>query len=287
MIIKTTETELKINMLDTNFVTKWKEYMNRIDQPSFNMNQWHFQGWKEESDRIKDNIKLIEDALQYCDKNIDTFNFAQSKKSLKRFKKNACQHHLNLIHRQFTTQTIDNHLTDDDGLLLNQRVHDINTGVHKLEVFRTHPNLPLRQKYKGKVIAIVFTNANTKQGDYDTSIWTENQIRNCNFDHTKEDTNHNVWLNEDILGKDLIRCFLDGDDPNNKDITGNTFFTPSIMIDVNKVYHNVLMSKEFNEWHNRLCPNKNLNRWPIGNIDIGNTVLPTKISDKVLEYSFG
>ena len=286
MIIKTTETEFKIDMLDTPFVSNWKEYMNRINQPSFNMHQWYFQGWKEDSNRIKANIKLIEDALQYCDKNIDTFNFAQSKKSLKRFKKNASQHYLNLIHRQFTTQTIDNHLTDDDGLLLNQRVHDINTGVHKLEVFCTHLNLPLRQKYKGKVIAIVFTNANTKQGDYDTSIWTENQIHNCNFDHTKEDTNHNVWLNEDILGKDLIRCFLDGDYPNNKDITGNTFFTPGIMIDVDNVYHNILISEEFNEWHSKLCPNKTLNRWPIGNIDLSNTTLPTKISDEVLEYSF-
>ena len=136
------------------------------------------------------------------------------------------------------------------------------------------------------MIAVVFTNANSKQGDYDTSIWTEHQIRNCNFDHTIEDTNHNVWLNEDILGKDLIRCFLDGDNPNNKDITGNTFLTPSLLIDVDKVYHNVLTSKEFNEWHSKLCPNKTLNRWPIGNIDLSNTTLPTKISDEVLEYSF-
>ena len=72
MIIKTTETEFKIDMLDTPFVSNWKEYMNRINQPSFNMHQWYFQGWKEDSNRIKANIKLIEDALQYCDKNIDT-----------------------------------------------------------------------------------------------------------------------------------------------------------------------------------------------------------------------
>ena len=94
------------------------------------------------------------------------------------------------------------------------------------------------------------------------------------------------FVNEDILGKDLIRCFLDGDDPNNKDITGNTFFTPGIMIDVDNVYHNILISEEFNEWHSKLCPNKTLNRWPIGNIDLSNTTLPTKISDEVLEYSF-
>ena len=286
MIIKTTETTFNIDMLDTDFVTKWRGYMNKINQPSFNMHQWYFQGWSKTGDSISANIKLIEDALEYCDKNIDTFNFALSKKSLKRFKKNPSQHHLNSIHRQFTAQTIDKHLTADSSLELNQKVHDINTGVHRLETFHTYPNLPLRQKHKGTIIAIVFTNANTKQGDYDTSIWTEHQICNCNFDHTIEDTNCNVWLNEDILGKDLVRCFLDGDDPNNKDITGNTFLTPSLMIDVDNVYHNVLISEEFNEWHSKLCPNKTLNRWPIGNIDLSNTTLPTKISDKVLEYSF-
>ena len=66
----------------------------------------------------------------------------------------------------------------------------------------------------------------------------------------------------------------------------NTFFTPGIMIDVDNVYHNILISEEFNEWHSKLCPNKTLNRWPIGNIDLSNTTLPTKISDEVLEYSF-
>jgi len=289
MIIKTTETELKIDMLDTPFVSNWKEYMNRINQPSFNMHQWFITGWPWETsadDSIDVNIQRIEDALDYCDKHITTFDFSLSKNALIQYKKSPNQKHLNLIHRQFTAQTIDNHLLEDDNLTLNQKVHDINAGVHKLETFQIYPNLELRQKYKGTMIAIVFTNANTKQGDYDTSIWTENQIRNCNFDHTIEDTNCNVWLNEDILGKDLIRCFLDGDDPNNKDITGNTFLTPSLLIDVDNVYHNILISEEFNEWHSKLCPNKTLNRWPIGNIDLSNTTLPTKTSDKVLEYSF-
>ena len=45
MIIKTTETELKIDMLDTHFVSNWKEYMNRINQPSFSMHQWFITGW--------------------------------------------------------------------------------------------------------------------------------------------------------------------------------------------------------------------------------------------------
>ena len=81
MIIKTTETELKIDMLDTPFVSNWKEYMNRINQPSFNMHQWFITGWPKEpgeDDSIDVNIQRIEDALDYCDKHITTFDFSLS-----------------------------------------------------------------------------------------------------------------------------------------------------------------------------------------------------------------
>jgi hypothetical protein len=177
--------------------------------------------------------------------------------------------------------TLKGHLKTFYTQELDRQVHIINSAVHELESFYTYQQLETRQKFNGQVQQILFTDAGNMEGK-DFSMWNTNITEP--FDHTTQETNYDVWLNEDILGKDLVRCFLDNDDPNNPDITGNLFLTPSLYVDIDRMYDKVLNSIEFNEWHQRLCPNKTLDRYPIGNVIERNGV-QVNLNEPVKEYS--
>lgn len=281
--LKTESTEVVIDVANTEFMQTWLDYMNSLTMPSFSCSRW-FYYWKEISDKgVPASIDLLEDALLYCSKYITNYDWSNSLQALENFKQEPSQSHMNIIHRDFTSQILQKNIEKYlDNDLLSVKVHNINAAVHQLEVYKTWNLLPIREKFPGKIFAITFTDANNMEG-VDFSPF-KHKLTNLSFDHKKENTDYNVWLNEDILGKDLIRCFLDGDDPNNSDITGNTFMTPNLMIDVKKTNHEILQSPEFNEWHAAVCPDKNLNRWPVGNIDLTSYNLPEKDFEDVLEY---
>lgn len=283
MIIKTESTEFLINVADTPFMDWWLAYIDNITWPNFNCTRWFYYR-KDISDKgVSKSVNLLEDALSYCSEHITDYDWSNSLQALENYKKEPSQLHLNILHRDFTSQILQKNINKyADSDLLSAKVHNINTAVHRLEVYKTWNLLPLREKFPGKMFSIAFTDANNMEGvDFSPFKY---KITNEVFDHKKENTDYNVWLNEDILGKDLIRCFLDGDDPNNLDITGNTFLTPNLIIDVDKTNHKILQSPEFNEWHTAMCPNKTLNRWPVGNIDMTAYDMPTNNFEKVLEY---
>lgn len=277
--IKTETSEFRIDLNNHPFTKKWINYMNNIHFPNFVSNQWGFYQSFKECPVIENKFYVqLDHALNYCNTNIAGYDFSDSLQALREFKIKPLQSHLNIIHRTFTSLE---HLCYSKNFNSNmvEMIQAINTLTHLLEVSYTLNN-DRRARYPAEICTIVFRDANNLVDP--TEIF--NHIIYDTFDHTAENINYNVWLNEDILGKDLIRCFLDDDDPTCSDITGNMFMTPSLMIDINDTFYEILLSREFNEWHRNKAPYKKLNRWPIGNVDLTKYSLPLTYGELVNEY---
>lgn len=270
--IQTKDSTFSIEIANTDFASRWVEYAQSLTKDNFYLSgQWNMTDPQASARSAKKYTKELRDAISYCAEHITDYDFSNALDALEQFQKDHNQKHCNLIHRTFTFMTLKGHLKKFYTPELDRQVHIINSAVHQLEAAVAYQNIERRQKFNGKVLQVMFTDAGRMEGA-DFSMWNT-PIRET-FDHRLEDTDYSVWLNEDILGKDLVRCFLDEDDPNNPDITGNLFLTPSLYIDIDRQYHAILSSKEFNEWHARTCPDKLLNRWPIGNVTTSN--LPTE-----------
>ena len=301
--VTTTTSRFAIDVLDTEFAKKWSVYMKNISQfrgkrhkvlsKDFQVSTWspYQPNVRVTRGTIVEIIEKMETALYYCQSGIPQYDWTLAFEALGRVKHtwrskvDIRQSDLNILHREFTTQCLlKNNISDDDPLL-NKMVHDINQTVHQLETFISWDNLPLRKKYNSIVHNIIYTSANLNSDD-DSLFFHRIRPQFDMFDHRAEKTDFNVWLSNDILGKDLVCCYLDDDDPTNDDITGNAFMTPNIMIDVDKHYNQILRSTEFNQWHSKHCPDKMLNRWPIGNINLDKYSLPKSLNnEKVLKYS--
>lgn len=279
--IKTETTFLNIELNPTAFVNKWIHYMNSLNSISYTIEYRDHRGG-EDPLGYEYSINLLESALIDC--SASYYDFSKSLNALNLFKQEQKQEYLNIIHRDFTHSIIYGHITIKDTFLY-KRTHDINEAVHRLEGY-TFLNCNRRKKFGDIDYYLYFTNANNMDKDFSPFTKAKAKIPNWIFNHRTEDTNFNVWLNEDILGKDLIRCFLDDDDPNNIDITGNQFLTPNIIIDVNNMYHTILQSKSFNKWYKRFCSGKKLNRWPLGKINLKKYNMPKTFSEKVLNMKF-
>jgi hypothetical protein len=98
------------------------------------------------------------------------------------------------------------------------------------------------------------------------SIWGSETVEYINeeFDFNNSSYDHDVWLTDDILGKDHFKCWFEEDDPINDDITGNLLLTPNITLDPNKIFKQTLDDIEFQKFVTN--SNKKLNRFPLGDI---------------------
>jgi len=177
--------------------------------------------------------------------------------------KDLTQFQLNCWHRHFTTNAVNFVTNQETNDVIFSTIHSINENVHDLEIC-THNKIERRESVKDKLhYGIVSANSkNLKDG---TSLWTggnqESIIENFTFDN---DYNFTVWLNDDIQGKDHFKCWYDEDDASNTDIWGNTFMTPNVLLDPNKIYANLMDNVKFKKFV--LDSNKPINRYPIGNI---------------------
>lgn len=190
------------------------------------------------------------------------------------------QHHLNECHRHFTSLgslPIGNprHMTNADE---DQRkdyfyIQEINRIVHCLETFTMY-KLERHLKFPDPYYSISFTNANDNayfKKDDCPKVWNYVKLiePGC-FDLFTENYDYDVWLHEDIFGKDLKRAWIDEDDLTKDDITGNLLLTPSIMVDVNKLCKRVFDDESFRKELKE--SGKTVDRLPLGNI----TSIPDK-----------
>jgi hypothetical protein len=84
------------------------------------------------------------------------------------------------------------------------------------------------------------------------------------FDPTTEEYHYDVWINEDIQGKDHMKAWLDEDDLTQTDVWGNSFMTPNVMFDPHLIYASVIDKPDFIAEYK--ASGKTLNRWPLGKI---------------------
>jgi hypothetical protein len=177
--------------------------------------------------------------------------------------KDLTQFQLNCWHRHFTTNAVNFVTNQETNDVIFATINLLNEHVHDLEIL-TQNKIERRESVKDKVFyGIVSGNSkNLKDGE---SLWTggnqESIIENFTFNN---DYNCTVWLNDDIEGKDHFKCWYDEDDASNTDIWGNTFMTPNVLLDPNKIYAHLMDNVKFKKFV--LDSNKPINRYPIGDI---------------------
>lgn len=182
------------------------------------------------------------------------------------------QHHLNECHRHFTTLELLEANKDLCRGNEHQRehyfyIHEINRIVHALENY-TMGKLARHKKYPEKYYSISFTNANDNaflKSDDCHKVWQYvKRLEPGTFDIFTNDYDYDVWLQEDIVGKDQKRAWLDHDDLTKDDITGNLHLTPSLMLDVNKLHKRIYDDEGFRTASK--ASGKTVDRLPLGRI---------------------
>ena len=182
------------------------------------------------------------------------------------------QNHLNQCHRHFTTlerMEVNQDLCRGNE---NQRkhyfyIHEINRIVHSLESY-TMLKSERYNRYPDLYFSICFTNANDNaflKNDDCHKVWEYvTRLETGIFDIFKDDYDYDVWLQEDIVGKDQKRAWLDNDDLTQNDITGNLHLTPSLMLDINKLHKRIYDDENFRA--DSKASGKTVDRLPLGKI---------------------
>lgn len=159
-------------------------------------------------------------------------------------------------------------ITRDD---LYQSLHVLNGNIHALErgytygindrrkafselgQFTTEVKYGSRWNYNlSNMVNGVFSPVNTRFIDKFT------------FDYRTDNYDFDVWLNDDINGKDQFRAWLDKDDLTKPDITGNEVLTPNILFDPDKLYKRMIEHEDFRTESSKT--KKPINRFPIGSL---------------------
>ena len=181
------------------------------------------------------------------------------------------QHHLNDWHRHFTTLEVRNQAKqlfngNSDSKKYYFYIHEINRIVHKLELLI--PQTERKLKYPEEYFSINFSNANNNslvKMDDCAKIWNYCVLLEPGiFDFETDDYDYDVWLQEDIVGKDHKKAWLEHDDLSQCDITGNLHITPSCLIDINKLYRRIFDDQEFRK--ESKASGKTVDRIPLGSI---------------------
>lgn len=258
-------TTIEIELSDHAVAQKWVIDQNILPvRFNYEIRPWYLQGspCNKDHPRVKSNILALKNSVDFLKTKVVDFDFSESTQAIEEFEKTSMQAPLNVLHRHFTWLVMF-HKTQVKPLEIWQTVQQINTSVHTLEALVASKHNILRHQYPSMMFSISFTEKVKYLERF--GVWKKPITET--FDHRVENIDFNVWMNEDILGKDLIRCYLDGDNPNNLDIQGNNFYTPNIIIDTNYAYRNILQSSDFNKWlDSNLLKPKLLNRYPIGNV---------------------
>jgi hypothetical protein len=296
-----------IDLNETQFVKYWIEYLLRlsakvpkVDWYSAILNSTRYEG-RPANENVPPLIDLLLTFTYFQRINImEKFDdIVNELKSLLVNPSLVEQTHLNKWHRIFTRlehkylkleAPMDHHI---DKKEFWQRVQDINTFTHKLETY-TYPREERRNPYLGQCqFSIQFTNANNlnyiRAGVFDEQN-IERIPKDFIFDIKTDNFDYDVWLHEDITGKDQMKAWLDRDDLTEFDITGNILITPSITLDPYKIYPGILSTEEFQR--DSIASNKPVNRYPLGtirnkdNVDwdkfINCKVVKIKLNDSIL-----
>lgn len=267
------KTHVEIELLENGFVSEWLPYFVETIQKQKEVEYYtsdHAGGNRPVSvlELILD-FTTLENSLEFLGNKFN-INFTDVIKRIKRekniietnsnlFSPTNSQTLLNDIHRIFTrlmnNQNVIGTLPIHEDREVFENVHNINDCVHRLEASFAHRKVTRRVAYKNQPV----THIGANKIDF-----IEKKYIKHRFDPYSESCDYTVWLNEDILGKDMIRGWLDGDEIHNDDITGNLFHTPNIMLDPFKTIKSIVERPAWQDFYKNT--HKTLDRFPIGNI---------------------
>jgi len=268
---------INIDLINNSFTNRWKDYLVRTlkrvpnltwstnrHTPLFNVRinpTGHFQ-------KLKESFELLQEhyGTDYSSEINELANLFENPKDLK-------QSHLNIWHRHFTTNAVEfvtnqetKHLiprTDTPNDVIFATIHALNQHTHELEIL-TYPNVARREPIKSKSYFGICS-ANSKNLDDSESLWGNGNQEPPGEDFTFDNEyNYTVWMADDIQGKDHFKCWYDEDDASNDDIWGNTFMSPNILLDPDRINATTMDNPEFRQFV--LDSKKPINRYPIGNI---------------------
>jgi len=249
---------IEIELFDRSPIRKWfQHYVTRT--PEYYITYKKEPRWKQDRDpqHILENWKLIIDTLAEIKEiglvpNFDIpeeFNFDQQL--------------LNKIHRFFTYNHLwwavrnskpnpfdpnfkmPEHIKGIDWFHLIGRLND---GVHQLErTLYTDTEKTLVDKDITFQQTTFWPDMNSPYND----LWIDfddEMIEHCNHYREFIDIDNLVILNESILGKPFMRCFLNEDDPHADDITARLGSHGGFEIDLNGTRKRLYNSVEYNSW---------------------------------------
>jgi hypothetical protein len=266
--------QIQIELLDNPFVNKWKGYLERTANRLPNI-LWNFSSHGMAKQYTADPIPLLNElqiSFKFLQQHLGLDFTAEIAKIDHLFEvpSDLTQTDLNVWHRHFTTVATEYYSgrmqipASVDTNEMFHKFHALNQNVHDLE-FMTYPQLSRRVAIGDKLQYSAYC-ADARALDGSNALWVSGHAENItdSFDPTTEEYHYDVWINEDIQGKDHMKAWLDEDDLSKSDIWGNSFMTPNVMFDPHQIYASVLDKPEFIEAYN--ASGKKLNRWPLGSI---------------------
>jgi hypothetical protein len=266
--------QIVVELLDHPFVDKWQEYLQRTAARLPDI-LWRFNN--------HGMAKLYNlDPMPHLQELRKSFEFLQATLNLNYSTEiNALDHllvvpndltqqHLNTWHRHFTTVATEYYsgrMSIPAGVsqdLMFASFHALNQNVHDLE-FMTYSKLSRRASL-GEKLQYSAHCADARSLDGSNALWVSGHAETITdtFDPRTEEYHYDVWLNEDIQGKDHMKAWLDEDDLSQGDVWGNSFMTPNVLFDPEMTYAGVLDNPEFIADYT--ASGKPLNRWPLGRV---------------------
>ncbi len=270
-------TTVNIELIDNSFTNRWKDYLirttKRLPNLSWSANKSPMLSYQKINpinhfNKLKESFELLQEhyGTDYSSEIIELNHLIENPKDLK-------QSHLNIWARHYTTSAYDfvtnselNHLipqTDTPDDVIFATIHSLNQYTHELGML-THTHIERRAWLKDKLYYGIRSADATNLND-SNSLWGNGNQEPPGEDFTFDnDYYYNVWLGDDIQGKDHFKCWYDEDDASNDDIGGNAFMTPNLIFDPYMIYATTMENPEFKKFV--LDSNKPINRYPIGNI---------------------
>lgn len=268
------EKQICVELIDSPFVNKWKEYLVRTAGrlPAI---LWRFNSHGMAKHYKSDPLVLLRElhsSFEFLQTtlNLDFRLEIATLEHLISVPDELTQQHLNIWHRHFTTVATEYYsgkMTIPVGVSKEKMFHSfhaLNQNVHDLE-FMTYSKLSRRIPLGDKLQYSAYC-ADARSLDGSNALWVSGHAESVTdtFDPNTEEYHCDVWLNEDIQGKDHMKAWLDEDDLTQGDVWGNSFMTPNILFDPEMIYAAVLDNPEFRIEY--LASGKPLNRWPLGQV---------------------
>jgi hypothetical protein len=194
---------------------------------------------------------------------------------------------LNVCHRFFTENqknvNADQNLCERYGSDCEKKVNailsEINRCVHELELY-----MPAARDHQLKSFVEIHIEYDSYNNQWSNPQWWHMQESWRDL-HTTADQHFDVLLTSEILGKTILKSYLDDDDPHHWDTSGHYDSLGGLQIQFGPYRKSVYQSQDFQDWYGRPTTDAFYD-YPIGNVvDRDQLMLLSDLLDKSRYYA--